>query len=281
MALLLHNRPEFNLVDTAALHLGAVPFSLGHPATAVQTAYLIANAEPKLLITETALRGAADFEPVVLVEELDALPAADFDFEATWRAVGAEDLATIVYTSGTTGVPKGVELAHRVIMSSLRGVQAMAPVTPGHRTIAYLPTAHIAERFWSHYNAMAFGLEIVTVPDPGLLEAALVEERPDRFFGVPRIYEKLAARAEAMSAPATEIRATLGLDRAVWLGVATAPSSPHVLDLLDSVGLPVGDMWGMTEAVMTTISPPGAPAPAPSASSSRTSRCASPTTASC
>ena len=157
VALLLDNRPEFNLVDTAALHLGAVPFSLGHPATAEQTAYLISNAEPKLLITETALQDAADFEPVVLVEELDALPAADFDFEATWRAVGWEDLATIVYTSGTTGVPKGVELAHRVILSSLRGVQGMAPVTPGHRTLAYLPTAHIAERFWSHYNAWRSG----------------------------------------------------------------------------------------------------------------------------
>ena len=71
MALLLHNRPEFNLVDTAALHLGAVPFSLGHPATAEQTAYLIGNAEPVLLITEHALRDAAAFEPVVLVEELD------------------------------------------------------------------------------------------------------------------------------------------------------------------------------------------------------------------
>src|ERR1700761_1434264 len=55
VALLLHNRPEFNLVDTAALHLGAVPFSLGHPATDEQTAYLIANAEPAVLITERAL----------------------------------------------------------------------------------------------------------------------------------------------------------------------------------------------------------------------------------
>jgi long-subunit acyl-CoA synthetase (AMP-forming) len=262
VALLLNNRPEFNLVDAAALHLGAVPFSLGHPATAEQTAYLIANAGPTLLITETALQGATDFAPVILVEALDDLPAdPDFDFEATWRAVGWDDLATIVYTSGTTGVPKGVELAHRVILSSLRGVQGMAPVTPAHRTLAYLPTAHIAERFWSHYNAMAFGLEIVTVPDPGLLEQALVEERPQRFFGVPRIYEKLAVRAEGMSAAPEEIRTALGLDRASWLGVATAPSSPHVLELLDSVGLPVGDMWGMTEAVMTTMSPPGGTRP--------------------
>jgi long-chain acyl-CoA synthetase len=257
VALLLHNRPEFNLVDTAALHLGAVPFSLGHPATAEQTAYLVANAEPKLLITETALQHAADFEPVLLVEALDDLPtASDFDFEATWRAVGWEDLATIVYTSGTTGVPKGVELAHRVIMSSLRGVDGMAPVTPGHRTLAFLPTAHIAERFWSHYNAMAFGLEIVTLPDPALLDEALLEERPQRFFAVPRIYEKLAARVENGASPAD-----LGLDRAQWLGVATAPSSPHVLERLASIGLPVGDMWGMTEAVMTTMSPPGGTRP--------------------
>jgi long-subunit acyl-CoA synthetase (AMP-forming) len=195
VALLLDNRPEFNLVDTAVLHLGAVPFSLGHPAPAEQTAYLIANAKPSLLISEHALRDAAGrFDPVVLVEALDTLPSAtDFDFEATWRAVGPEDIATIVYTSGTTGVPKGVELAHRVILSSLRGVAELAPATPGDRTIAFLPTAHIAERFWSHYNAIASGLEIVTPSDPRLIDEALLEERPQRFFAVPRIYEKLAA----------------------------------------------------------------------------------------
>src|SRR4051794_9257540 len=142
-------------------------------------------------------------------------------------------------------------------MSSLRGVHGMAPVTPGHRTLAFLPTAHIAERFWSHYNAMAFGLEIVTLPDPALLDEALVEERPQRFFAVPRIYEKLATRVEAMNASPAD----LGPDRAAWLGVATAPSSPHVLERLDSIGLPVGDMWGMTEAVMTTMSPPGGTRP--------------------
>jgi long-subunit acyl-CoA synthetase (AMP-forming) len=115
VALLLDNRPEFNLVAAAVLHLGAVPFSLGHPAPAEQAAYRIANAKPAQLITEHALRDAAgSFDP-------------------------------IVYTSGTSGVPKGVELAHRVILSSLRGVAEMAPVTPGDRTLAFLPTAHIAD----------------------------------------------------------------------------------------------------------------------------------------
>ncbi|MEA2143137.1 MAG: hypothetical protein QOI64_1567 [Solirubrobacteraceae bacterium] len=272
VALMLNNRPEFNLVDAAALHLGAIPFSLGHPATAEQTAYLISNAEPAVLVTEQALHGAAQdaiaageraVQHVLLAEEiadLEAMAAPGFDFAATWQAVGAEDIATIVYTSGTTGVPKGVELAHRVIMQSLRGVEGMAPVTPGATVLAYLPTAHIAERFWSHYISMAFALEVVTIPDPALLEDALLEERPQRFFGVPRTYEKLAGRAEKLlegGASDAAVREELGFDRTEWLGVATAPSSPDVLERFASVGLPVGDMWGMTEAVMTTMSPPG------------------------
>jgi long-chain acyl-CoA synthetase len=274
VALLIGNRPEFNLVDAAALHLGAIPCSLGFPALPEQTAYLLANAEPVVVVTERALLATAreaiaagDHRPghvIVVEDDLDALPRADFDFGATWRAVGAEDIATIVYTSGTTGVPKGVELPHRAIMQSLRGVHGMAPPVTGHRTLAYLPTAHIAERFWSHYNAMAFALELVAVADAGQIDAALAEERPQRFFAVPRTYEKLAARAErglADGASHAEVRAELGLERAEWLGVATAPSAPEVLELFAAIGLPVGDMWGMTEAMMTTMSPPGGTRP--------------------
>jgi long-chain acyl-CoA synthetase len=235
VALMVGNRPEFNLVDTAALHLGGVPFSLDHPATAELTAYLTGNAEPLVLVTESELLpavseavAAGDFpiEHLVVVaddappsegwmtlHDVEALEPDGFDFASTWRAVGAEDLATIVYTSGTTGVPKGVQLPHRAIMQSMRGVHDMASVTPGDRVLAYLPAAHIAERFWSHYISMAFALELVSVPDPPLLDAALAEERPNRFFAVPRTYEKLAARANAMT----------------WLGVATAPSSPSIL----------------------------------------------------
>ena len=255
VALMISNRPEFNLIDTAALHVGAVPFSLGYPATREQTAYLIENAAPTVIITERALRDNVAAEHL-LIEEFEPQRPEDFDFAATWQTVGAEDLATIVYTSGTTGVPKGVELPHRVMMYSLRGVQGMAPVTKGQRVLAYLPTAHIAERFWSHYISMAFALEVVTIHDPALLDEALKQERPQRFFGVPRTYEKLAARVER-----GESAEALGLDRAEWLGVATAPSAPEVLELLAGVGLPVGDMWGMTEAVMTTMSPPGGTRP--------------------
>jgi long-chain acyl-CoA synthetase len=282
VALMLTHRPEANLIDVAALHLGAVPFSLDHHAAPEQTAYLLDNADAVVLVTETELlpsaQAALDVGPtvaqVLLVDgfgpgandrlslaEIETHSPDGFDFDSAWRAVGAEDLATIVYTSGSTGVPKGVQLAHRVMMSSLRGVQAVAPPDPGSRVLAFLPMAHIAERFWSHYGAIAFGFEVVGVSPPSLLDVALLRERPDRFFAVPRTYEKLAATARRLrddGVVADEIRRRLGLDRARWLGVATAPSSPAVLSTLSDIGLPVSDMWGMTEAVMATLNPPGA-----------------------
>lgn len=285
VALMLSHRPEANVVDAAALHLGAIPFSLDHLASPEQTAYLLGNSDTAVMVTEAALAPAAraaleagaEVEHIVSVDgprepddgtislaKVEGQTPRGFDFEAAWRAVGAQDLATIVYTSGTTGVPKGVQLAHRVMMTSLRGVHAMAPPRRGSRVLAFLPMAHIAERFWSHYNAMAFGFEIVGVSPPSLLEAALRAERPERFFAVPRTYEKLAASADRLledGRTAKEVRDRLGLDRATWLGVATAPSSPAVLELMAQIGLPVGDMWGMTEAVMTTLSPPGAARP--------------------
>lgn len=284
VALMLGHRPEANIVDVAALHLGAVPFSLDPTAAPQQTAYLLDNADAPLLVTERALlpavRAALDagaaVQHLVLVDggpgsdllSLDELehsdPPAGFDFEAAWRAVGSEDLATIVYTSGSTGAPKGVQLAHRVMLNGLRGVWELARPRPACRVLAFLPMAHIAERFWSHYMAIGFGFEIVGVSPPSLLDAALAAERPERFFAVPRTYEKLASTARRLleeGVPAGDVRARLGLDRAEWLGVATAPSSPAVLELFAELGLPVGDMWGMTEAVMTTITPPAARRP--------------------
>jgi long-subunit acyl-CoA synthetase (AMP-forming) len=287
VALMLSHRPEANIVDVAALHLGAVPFSLDPTAAPEQTAYLLGNADAALLVTErellpvvrAALDAGAEVEQLLLVDGEDAVPEGSgltlaelerrpppdgFDFEAAWRAVGGEDLATIVYTSGTTGVPKGVQLAHHVMLNGLRGVQALAPPRPARRVLAFLPMAHIAERFWSHYMALGFGFEIVGVSPAALLDAALAAERPEQFFAVPRTYEKLAASVRRMldeGVPADAVPARLGLDRAEWLGVATAPSSPAVLELFAEIGLPVGDMWGMTEAVMTTITPPAARRP--------------------
>src|SRR5688500_5681295 len=159
VAILLINRPEFNLVDTAVMHLGAVPFSIYVTSSVEQIHYLLDDSGARVAVTERAfvdrLRAAGEgtaLERIVLVDgaadgtlALADLPAAarpGFDFEAAWRAVAPESLLTIIYTSGTTGSPKGVEITHANMVFELRSFVAARGFHPGGKAISYLPHAH-------------------------------------------------------------------------------------------------------------------------------------------
>ncbi|WP_067563374.1 AMP-dependent synthetase/ligase [Nocardia acidivorans] len=213
VGIMLTNRPEFNLVDTAALHLGATPFSIYNTSSPEQIAHLFTNAENKIVITEPAfldaVRGAGvELEHIVLVEgsaagtitlaEVQAAPAPDFDFDAAWRAVTADDLATLIYTSGTTGPSKGVELTHRNVVAQIVGLVA-GPLTVGldDRSVSYLPAAHVADRISGHCANLFTGVQMTCVPDPREIAAALPDARPTAFFGVPRVWQKIKAGIDA------------------------------------------------------------------------------------
>jgi long-subunit acyl-CoA synthetase (AMP-forming) len=168
-------------------------------------------------------------------------------------------VATLIFTSGTTGRPKAVQLPHRAITVSLQSFLRIAPGGADGRVLCYLPLSHIAERFMSHYLSIAYGAEITCVRDPERLYDEITRVRPTRFFGVPRVYAKLADRARAILAasPDIDVGPRLGLDQAHYRGVATAPSSHAMLEFFQSIGLPVGDIWGLSEAIMCTATPAG------------------------
>ncbi|HEX4107367.1 MAG TPA: long-chain fatty acid--CoA ligase [Solirubrobacteraceae bacterium] len=313
VALLLANRPEFHLADTAAIHLGAAPFSIYHTNPAEQIVPLLENSGARVVITEPAYAEriaqvralGSTLEHVVIVDgdgsdgtltlaEIEQDPAdVDFDFEQSWRAVEPDDCVTLVYTSGTTGAPKGVEHTHGGLVFGLNSMQGLSPVSPAGRVVSYLPMAHIAERYISHYSSMGFGYTIGCCPDPSTLAATLAAIRPTRLFGVPRIFEKLRDGALAMieadekmtgayalslatvrarheqglpqegrapcSAPEAlaPVREKLGLDQAEWIGVAAAPTPLSVLETFHAIGLPITELWGMSETVLSTSNPPG------------------------
>ncbi len=215
LAILLVNRPEFNVLDTSAFHLGAVPFSIYSTSAVDQIRYVLQDSGTQIAVTEqaflprlreaitgTAVRhiividGPAQPETLTLAD-LEAAAPADFDFDATWRAVSPDSLLTIIYTSGTTGAPKGVELTHANIMFQLQSVQAVRALQPDGFTISYLPHAHIADRVATHYLPMMLGGTVTTCPDPRQLFEHVVESRPTEISGVPRVWEKLKAGLEA------------------------------------------------------------------------------------
>ncbi|HEY3184576.1 MAG TPA: AMP-dependent synthetase/ligase [Gaiellaceae bacterium] len=263
LALMLANRPEFHLVDTAALHLGAVPFSLYNSSSPKQIAYLLEDAAPRIVVTERAFADviprSASIKHVVVVDgtpslsDLERRGARDFDFEAAWHAVEPSDLLTLIYTSGTTGPPKGVQITHGNYLAELRAFDSLGGLEAG-RVVSYFPMAHIAERVISHYHAVACGHTVTCCPDARQLTAYLPEVRPTFFFAVPRIWEKLKAALEAEVVTVER----LGLGEARHILTGAAPTPVDVLEFFRARGIEILEVYGLSETTgLATANPPG------------------------
>jgi long-subunit acyl-CoA synthetase (AMP-forming) len=213
---MLVNRPAFHLTDCAAMHLGATCFSVYNTSSPEQVEYVVADAANRVLVTEQAFldtvlsarNKVGNLEHVVVIDgdapqgtislaELEAMGNPDFDFEATWRAVEPEDVLCLIYTSGTTGPPKGVQLTHHNMISVWRACDAVRTTRPNGRSISFLPSAHVADRWAQLYGQMVFGTTVHCCPNPREMVAYSIEVKPTVWGGVPRIWEKLKAALEA------------------------------------------------------------------------------------
>ena len=310
VGLMLRNRPEFHLTDTATMHLGAIPFSIYNTSAPEQIRYLFSNADNKIVFTEKdflpAVKAAgADLAQVIVVdadvdgcltlEHLESLGAkADFDFDSAWRAVRPDDIATLIYTSGTTGPPKGVELTHANVMAEFSAIVDLLGMQPTDRITSYLPHAHVADRVSGHYANMVLGVQVTDVADPRAIAEALPDVRPTTWLGVPRVWNKIKAGIEtkldteatgikrrlALWAIDTGIRAArltlagksvppslavrrniadrlvlaklrhaLGLDQLRWGVIGAAPSPVETIEFVWGLGIPVYEVWGLSECV--------------------------------
>ncbi|MGH2870353.1 MAG: AMP-dependent synthetase/ligase [Solirubrobacteraceae bacterium] len=238
---MLTNRPEFHLLDTAAMHLGATPFSIYNSSAEDQVTYLLADAGCRVVIVEAAfsatMQAAIDRTDVVehtvlldgqaagaisfdQLESDGRVAAASFDFDAAWRGVEPADVLTLIYTSGTTGPPKGVQLTHANELAECAGLhEATDWGASGGSIISFLPNAHIADRGLVHYGQMIWGHTITTCPEPNQVFAHAIDARPTRFGSVPRIWEKLKAALEAGIAGDTDADKRAAVQGAIELGL--------------------------------------------------------------
>ena len=175
MGIMLTNRPDFHWFDSAALHLGATPFSIYNTYAPDQVQYQLQDAEARILVTEKAfldrVQELEGIEHLIVVDDEDGIDVEshapeDFDFEAAWRAVRPEDVLTLIYTSGTTGPPKGVQLVHRNIMAAVRVADDVIQFPDGAKVISWLPAAHIAERAAHHYLPIVYAMTITCCDNP-------------------------------------------------------------------------------------------------------------------
>lgn len=238
LLMMLRNRPEFHLTDTAAMLLGATPISVYNSSSAEQVAYLAGHAKAKVAVVEQGLAASLlavrdrlpHLEQVVVVDgdtqagggeggrggEGDLVPFATLtehppvDLDEAAAAARPEDLATVIYTSGTTGNPKGVMLTHATIRFAVASFQRRTQLDgTGMRLVSYLPMAHVAERALSQYGHLVQGSDVTCVPDPSQLLAVLPKVRPQLLFGPPRVWEKLQAGLSAAMGGDPEKKAAL------------------------------------------------------------------------
>jgi long-chain acyl-CoA synthetase len=232
MLIAMSKRAEHWVADLAAIHLGALSCSTYDTLSTEQIRFVARHSAATVLVLEgeeqmrrwgPVLDDLPDLRAVVVLD-WSVAPEGDrrfvsyqavrsgvkpdeAAFEALTEAATTDQPLTVVYTSGTTGDPKGVVLTHRnVIYESMMQDELVA--VPDHpRTLAYLPMAHIAERVLGIYMPICNAGHVTICQDPAQLLPGLLQVRPHGFFGVPRVWEKLAAGLKARLATLTGERA--------------------------------------------------------------------------
>jgi long-chain acyl-CoA synthetase len=223
VTIMCRNRPEHAIVDLGAVHAGATPVSLYNTLAPEQIAYIVGHCQAKVAVIESREfmerfeKVKADLpalESVILIEGADDF--ADYDWVMSWedlraggqaalekegrerfeeraRNVKPDDLATLVYTSGTTGPPKGVMITNRNVVWTCASLDRLGTYPAGLRAISYLPLAHSLERLATHYLSIYKAAHVHFCPDVMEVFDLAPEVRPDAFAGVPRLWEKLMA----------------------------------------------------------------------------------------
>ena len=230
VALFSANRPEWTEVDFACLSVRAVSVPLYATSTPDQVRHILADSGSSVVVIagDSELERLAavwdqlpDLRTVIVLDAVGAVPGgrevtayADLlartptasDLEAVDRVVAeasSDEVATIVYTSGTTGEPRGAMLTNRGFSFELDTLSVFFDITPEDSSLAFLPLSHSLERAWT-YKVLMQGAMNTYVPDARTVAEMLVLARPTLMASVPRLYEKvfLTAHAAVAGSPA-------------------------------------------------------------------------------
>ena len=211
VAILSENRPEWAVADFATLLLGAADVPIYPTLTEEQTLAILQDSGARLAFVSTveqlkkvlAIKDRTAIEKVVVMDYVgipEGIPmhrmmmnqdtGRDAEMDARGKSIKPDDLATIVYTSGTTGTPKGAMLSHGNIASNLLYAHGYFDLGPGQLGISFLPLSHVTAR---HLDYVLFqnGVTIAYCSNFTLMPQYITEVHPTIFVGVPRVYEKI------------------------------------------------------------------------------------------
>ncbi len=286
IGILSTNRFEWHVADLGILAAGAATVPVYPTNSSSQVAYVLGHSGCRFLFVEdfdqlskVLLRREElpDLERVFVFERGEGLDhefigdLGDLDdlaedelaehptvIEDRAAAITPTDMATIVYTSGTTGQPKGAVLSHGNITANITNITSVVPVGPDDRFLSFLPLSHVAERTVSDFGQVLAGGETWFAESLSTVARDLLSCRPTIFFAVPRVWEKFREGVREKVdelAPPQRMLARRYLDLAARTGRVTGAGAPlsilevgqyRVLDL--AVGRTIRSELGLDQA---------------------------------
>ncbi len=275
VCLLSENRVEWLMADLATLMVGAVIVPPHAPLTAEQVQFQIEHAEARWVF----VAGGRQLEKILQIRDRIQDIAGIVCFDAKdargdvilWsaflqagrrntseksaelarreRELQEADLATIMYTSGTTGNPKGVMLTHGNLLSNSLASLEVSPQPPDSVVLNWLPYSHIFARTVDHYARIAAGVCVSLAECPETVVANLEDVHPTHITSVPRLYEKVLAAVASPDSKETSrgLRRVFG-PRIDTLSSGGAPLPPEVGRAYHAAGLMLLQGYGLTES---------------------------------
>ncbi len=276
VAILAKNSAEWFLADWAIMMAGLVPVPVFPTYRAEMISYLLDHSEAKAIFVgkldcweekQSALDGSI---PSISM----SYPTMDctyqwqdlIDSEApsgSYPSPKKDEVMTIVYTSGSTGIPKGLVISYGAYQYACETNCHLLGMQKKDRLISYLPLAHLTERVLIQGPAVFRGYECFFVESLSTFQRDLAYARPTAFLSVPRLWVKFQTGVHAKIPPATlnlllstpllgkwvarKIRRQLGLDHCRLVGSGTAPISPLTLKWYERLGIEICEGWGMSE----------------------------------
>ena len=228
------NRPEWVIMDIAAMAVGGAPAGINTTCSAEEVQYIINHAESKVILLEDLgqwEKVQAKRKELPLLEHVIMMkdaPAIDDPMVMSWeefmaKAEGVEEqevdqhiaklepeaTATLIYTSGTTGPPKGVLLTHKNLAWTSQIAQGLVGLRAHDCSLSYLPLSHIAEQMFSIHGPVTAGASVYFAESIDRVPDNVKEVQPTVFFGVPRIWEKFYSGVSSKLEGATGTKAKL------------------------------------------------------------------------
>jgi len=231
IATISNNRPEWNFVDMGMSQAGLIHVPVYPTISAEEYTYILDHAEPSLvfisdktllekirpicekipaikaIFTFNQIEGARNWKELLELGKKNAEKYRD-EVDKIKNSIKPEDLVTILYTSGTTGFPKGVMLSHDNLISNVKASVGVHPMGFQHRSLSFLPISHVYERMLN-YHFQYKGISIYYAESMATIAANAQEIKPDLFSTVPRllegIYDKIIGKGKDLSFPKKNI----------------------------------------------------------------------------